>query len=870
MELLSPAGNFDALIAAVQSGADAVYLGFGDFNARRSAGNFCGDEFQRAVDYCHARGVKVHVTLNTLLKESELDGFERAAREAERAGADAAIVQDWGGARMIKELCPNLKLHMSTQAACVNASGVRFAMQQGYDRVVLARECSLEEIARCVQQGAEIETFAHGALCVCFSGQCLMSSLVGGRSGNRGMCAQPCRLNYRLTGACEASGCLLSPRDIMMLDDLAALERAGVCSLKIEGRLKRPEYVAEVTRVYRRALDMLREHPERFEPDERDRSALRQIFNRGGFSRAYLDVNFRDRDIIDPTRPNNMGVRVGSVKGARGDALRLHLDTVLDAGDQISLRKDGDETGFELKQHLNAGEVELRVPGLHLRGGLGGAEMYRAASSAQLMRAREYCAGEHRHTRVDMRAYLHVDEPARLELRTAAGEMSDIADICIAVEGACVSSARRAPLDAQNVRAQLGKLGGTPLMAGDVELDMGEQVFLPVSAINELRRAAADAYVNAVLARRHGGYDAGGADDEHNEVPCGCAEHAQQTASCGCDENARQVTPCGDAEHAHNETACISMQCMGGADDTHEDMRQCAECVDNAPRTDERGMNDRAAHAVSGALVIVQSHDIADAVLGDEFYWEPELIGEAELEAEFARRPKDARIYLRLPNMLTEGELAQLVGFARAHAGELSGCVVTNASQLACGLPGKLIADANMNAWNSRALDVMKARGISRAAASLELTAAEIAAAGCAGMERELIVYGRATLMTMRHCPVNARSKAPHGACHLCDSGRGLKDCALVDRKNVRFPLMRYRGASGCYAQILNSAPHDLLGRLDRLPECGAIRLIFTDESAQERRMLTGDARQALEGAGRSAHRAASGATNGHYFRGVE
>lgn len=816
MELLSPAGNFDALIAAVQSGADAVYLGFGDFNARRSAGNFCGDEFQRAVDYCHARGVKVHVTLNTLLKESELDGFERAAREAERAGADAAIVQDWGGARMIKELCPNLKLHMSTQAACVNASGVRFAIQQGYDRVVLARECSLEEIARCVQQGAEIETFAHGALCVCFSGQCLMSSLVGGRSGNRGMCAQPCRLNYRLTGACEASGCLLSPRDIMMLDDLAALERAGVCSLKIEGRLKRPEYVAEVTRVYRRALDMLREHPERFEPDECDRSALRQIFNRGGFSRAYLDVNFRDRDIIDPTRPNNMGVRVGSVKGARGDALRLHLDTALDAGDQISLRKDGDETGFELKQQLNAGEVELRVPGLHMRGGLGGAEMYRAASSAQLMRAREYCADEHRHTRVDMRAYLHVDEPARLELRTAAGEMSDIADICIAVEGACVSSARRAPLDAQNVRAQLGKLGGTPLMAGDVELDMGEQVFLPVSAINELRRAAADAYINAVLARRHGGYDA------------------------------------------------------GGADDAHEDMRQCAGCVDNAPRTDERGRNDRAAHAVSGALVIVQSHDIADAVLGDEFYWEPELIGEAELEAEFARRPKDARIYLRLPNMLTEGELAQLVGFARAHAGELSGCVVTNASQLACGLPGKLIADANMNAWNSRALSVMKARGISRAAASLELTAAEIAAAGCAGMERELIVYGRATLMTMRHCPVNARSKAPHGACHLCDSGRGLKDCALVDRKNVRFPLMRYRGASGCYAQILNSAPHDLLGRMDRLPECGAIRLIFTDESAQERRMLTGDARQALEGAGRSRHRAASGATNGHYFRGVE
>ena len=237
MELLSPAGNFDSLVAAVQSGADAVYLGFGGFNARRSAGNFAGADFERAVEYCHARGVKVHVTLNTLIKENELDGFAAAALEAARAGVDAVIVQDLGGAALIKQLCPGLKLHMSTQAACFSASGVRYARAHGYDRVVLARECSLDEIARCAREGVEIETFVHGALCVCFSGQCLFSSMVGGRSGNRGMCAQPCRLNYELAGAKSAQGCLISPRDIMMLHKLPELKHAGVCSLKIEGRL---------------------------------------------------------------------------------------------------------------------------------------------------------------------------------------------------------------------------------------------------------------------------------------------------------------------------------------------------------------------------------------------------------------------------------------------------------------------------------------------------------------------------------------------------------------------------------------------------------------------------------------------------------
>ena len=800
MELLSPAGNFDSLIAAVQSGADAVYLGFGGFNARRSAGNFTGDDIYRAVDYCHARGVNVHVTLNTLIKENELDGFADAALTAARAGVDAVIVQDLGGAALIKQLCPTLKLHMSTQAACYNAAGVRFAREHGYDRVVLARECSLDEIALCARQGVEIEFFTHGALCVCFSGQCLFSSLVGGRSGNRGMCAQPCRLNYELTGAQSASGCLLSPRDIMMLHDLKALKDAGVCSLKIEGRLKRPEYVSEVTRVYRRALDEMDEHPERFTPDADSVTALKQIFNRGGFSRAYLDSRFRDSDIMDITRPNNMGVRVGDVIRMRGERVHMRLDTSLDAGDQIALRMDNAETGFELKQPLKAGECDISIAELKRAPDMTGAHIYRAASMRQLQRAHAACEGEHRAVRVSMHADLRVGVNARLTIHTAVEKNKfDIADISVEATGAQVSPARKAPLTEDAVRAQLSKLGGTALEADAIDVSLDENAFLPVSALNELRREAVDKYTQRVLETRRG---------------CLCPTAQTVDISHGAHEK-RHATP----------------------------------------------------------ALIIQSRDLTDSTLGDAFYWEPERVTRNELQRALSSYAGDAPIYLRVPNMLTQGELNQINEFALENASVLRGCVLTNVSQLQLSWPGEKIADMNLNAWNSHTLDVLKGCGIKRTTAPLELTAAEIQNADCDNMQRELIIYGRAVLMTMRHCMVNGLKGLSHPDCHLCDAGRGIEQCSLTDRKRVSFPLRRYRGASGCYTQILNSAPHDLRGRLGRLPECDAVRLIFTDENRDARNSIAQGAREALDALrhGSAAGVApVSGATAGHYFRGVE
>ena len=252
-ELLSPAGSWEAMVAAVQSGADAVYMGFGSFNARRSAQNFSDESFAEAVRYCHLRGVKVYLTLNTLLTDRELTDAADALRKASQMGADAVLVQDWGALTLAQEVTPDLPIHASTQMSIHTLSGANYAVDLGMERVVLARELSRNDIAEiCRGCRGEIETFLHGALCMCYSGQCEMSALIGGRSGNRGRCAQPCRLPF---GVGKEKGYCLSLKDLSLIDKIPALEKAGVCSLKIEGRMKSAYYAAAVTNAYRHAID---------------------------------------------------------------------------------------------------------------------------------------------------------------------------------------------------------------------------------------------------------------------------------------------------------------------------------------------------------------------------------------------------------------------------------------------------------------------------------------------------------------------------------------------------------------------------------------------------------------------------------------
>ena len=280
-ELLSPAGGFDSLIAAVQTGADAVYMGFGAFNARRSAKNFTDEEFASAVSYCHLRGVRVFLTLNTLLTDRELVQAADALKKACAMGVDAILVQDWGLLTLAREVVPDVPLHASTQMSLFTLGGANEAAALGMERVVLARELNRDEVREiCAGCPAEIEIFIHGALCMCYSGQCEMSAVVGERSGNRGACAQPCRLPYGVNGPCR-SGHPLSLKDANLSAYLGEMAEMGVACLKLEGRMKRPEYVAVITGIYRRLLD------EKRRPTAEEARQLEQAFSRSGFTDGY-------------------------------------------------------------------------------------------------------------------------------------------------------------------------------------------------------------------------------------------------------------------------------------------------------------------------------------------------------------------------------------------------------------------------------------------------------------------------------------------------------------------------------------------------------------------------------------------------------
>jgi len=479
-ELLCPAGDEAALRAAIDCGANAVYLGYKAFGARASAVNFDDEALERAVRYAHLYHARVHVTVNTLVKPSELESVYQTLSAIQAAGADAVIVQDQGVAAMVRRDFPKLHLHASTQMALCNAEGALMAQKLGFDRVVLARECSLEDIRRVCKTGIETEVFAHGALCTAVSGRCLMSSMAGGRSGNRGRCAQPCRQEFRLGGE---NGPLISLRDLCTLDDLPAFCEAGVASLKIEGRLKSPEYVAVVTSVYRRALDQIAKGE--FQPgDLREKEKLMQIFNRGGFTCGHA-FGAEDQDMITPDRVSHEGLPIGQILSVRREFASMRVDRDLRNGDSLQLRGAKDEDMRYSGPDVSAGDTAT----LRLRPGLraeAGTSVARLTDARQVEEARA-----HAPLPIPVTMFAHFSVGSPMQLSISDGETS------ITVYGDEVQAAQKRASTADDARRQLEKLGGTPFTCENVQVLADENVFLPVSALNALRRDAVEQLTEA-------------------------------------------------------------------------------------------------------------------------------------------------------------------------------------------------------------------------------------------------------------------------------------------------------------------------------------------------------------------------------------
>lgn len=473
MELLAPAGNWQALVAAVQNGADAVYFGGGAFNARMGAENFSGPKLREAVAYCRLRGAKAYITLNTLLHDNELEAAFAFAKEAGEAGADALIVQDLGLARLLKNHS-DIPLHASTQMALHNREGMESLSSLGFSRVVLARETPLEDIRQLAKSGPPLEVFVHGALCVGFSGLCYYSSLTGGRSGNRGTCAQCCRQPASLLQngipARQQGGYPLSTKDLCLYGELATLQNAGVCSLKIEGRLKRPEYVATVVGSYRRALDALAENKAPL--NERERLLL--AFNRGGFTKG---PGFNENALFGQ-HPNNTGVTAGRVLAAQGQNMLVQLTRAIEKGDALELRQNG--------QSLASGVVEriAQQNGHTLVNRLGespeGSEVYLVASQEHLRAAR----GDMRE-RPFYGVIFHLAQTENALILNAQTETKGKQKISATAQTAYSFTAGET--SQADILAALQKTGGSPFYMEDCILSR-QPGYIPAGVINGLRR----------------------------------------------------------------------------------------------------------------------------------------------------------------------------------------------------------------------------------------------------------------------------------------------------------------------------------------------------------------------------------------------
>lgn len=502
IELLSPVGDFECLKAAVQNNADAVYFGADLFSARASAKNFNLEELEQAIKYCKIRGVKTNLTLNILIKNNEISDAFELAKKAYEFGIDAIIVQDLGLAKQLITAFPDLPIHGSTQMSVHNLQGALELQSLGFKRVVLSRELSIEEIEYITQNvDIEIECFIHGALCISYSGQCLFSSMIGGRSGNRGKCAQGCRLPYELIENEEKvidKGYLLSPRDLCALDYIPRLLNCGVKCLKIEGRMKNPEYVAIVTRIYRKYIDLAKSGKP-YIIDEKDKTDLLQAFNRGNFSVGHLDSH-PNQDLIFKEKPNNMGLLVGHISkyNSSKGLITLSTNQPLQIGDTVSLEKEtGTYTISELMSNNNnlkqAHSGDLVTIG-RMKGKIKvGDKVYKMTSKTLQCEALASFENDVQNKKIPLNCEINIQKnsPISMRVRSASNlELYKKLNIYCQIDTMPID-AQKHPLEKEKVISQISKTTNSLYYFKNIKIDLEENVFLPnIKSLNELRRTA--------------------------------------------------------------------------------------------------------------------------------------------------------------------------------------------------------------------------------------------------------------------------------------------------------------------------------------------------------------------------------------------
>ncbi|HSC31227.1 MAG TPA: U32 family peptidase [Gemmatimonadaceae bacterium] len=826
-ELLSPAGSLDAVRAALANGADAVYLGAERFNARDEGAQLTLDDLAEACRLARSRGRRIYLTLNTLLKPSELADALTLLGECLDRGIHAAIVQDLGLVRLAQQVYPGVELHGSTQLTVHDPDGAAFLSALGLERVVLARENTLEDIDaihRAVP-GLLLESFVHGALCISYSGQCLMSGMISERSANRGSCAQSCRKDYVLTDAASGetldSGYLISAKDLAAHEHLDAIARAGIHTLKIEGRKKRPEYVATVTQSYRASLDRL-SRGEPFLPDDDERRDLVQIYSRGFTDGMY--GGRAGREYVTRDHPDNRGVELGVVVGHDRAAHLVEVTAPLAAGDGIVLLPPNGSTGApngaaatDVRTLAQRDGIVRQAVTAPLRGRAPiGWRVFRTSHNALLARARESFA-EVASSKGGGRARLDVraagSDGAPLELTFSAG--SDH----VTVHGeAPLAPARAHALDEAQLRQQLGRLGETPFALGAVDTTALEPgLFVPVRELNTMRQRAA-----AELAR----------------IRAGAHEH-RVSARRAAIEAAIAHDPANGAAPAAGEPACV----LAADVHTPDDARAAADAG-----ATEITFDPFLRHPVPPrARIVALGEELA--AHGIAFRLRTPTIVRPE-----ERRDVDRWLDLGLP--LLSG-----------HAGLVA----------SLGARGRdVVADYAVNCFNQHSAAVLFDHGARRITLSVELTVGEIAelVMPWSGRGFDVVVYGRPEGMTIEHCVLSAAFDREPTTCRdLCVQKHPRVE--LTDPAGYTFPVAT---DSACRNRLLHSRPIEASEFLPQLWSLGlrTYRMVFNmpgDPVAQlvARTRAALDALHGHEPAALGEIRALVGTrfTRGHFVRAV-
>lgn len=838
-ELLAPAGSREALVAAVQNGADAVYLGGQQFNARRSADNFNEQELVEVIQYAHARGVKVYVTVNILLADTELKEAVRFLHFIYNAGADAAIVQDLGLVKLAKQVIPELNLHASTQMTAHNTPGVQFLKEAGLKRIVMARELSLAEVREIKEQtDIQLETFTHGALCVCYSGQCLMSSMIGGRSGNRGRCAQPCRLEYRLVDdrgrelvdPDKTGEYLLSPRDLNTSAHIPELIDAGIDSFKIEGRMRRPEYVATVIRVYRFLIDRALEDG-KYYIDPAEAVELKQIFNRD-FTTGYF-FGVPGAKMMSYKRPNNRGVKLGRI--SRYDKEKklafIELDAPLSLGDGIEVWVTrGGRAGTEVTEmFLGTQKITAAGPGstvaVRLDGHIYPGDRVFKNNDAQLMEkaVRTYSSSrENIRIALDFKIKARLGELMQIQARDPEGVAAEAETVGLAEE------AIKRELTPDFLANQLNRLGNTPFVLGQLECDIEPGLMVPVSEINDARRRVVESILEERVRLRC-----------NRPVSLQTMEHRLDQAFSGPIIDKTPRLPL--LALAVNGLGCTRAAVQSGADLIY----------------------------YGGDVYRRQGHNDLEQLRKAREYCQGKNIG----------------FYLATPRILHDRELERFLNVLdQAMSLKPDGVVVSS-----YGLLHKLreiydvplITDFYLNAFNSQSVKFLQEQGILRVTLSPELTGQQIVGLiPKVSVETELVVQGTLPLMVSRYCAVGSLLGGKETGKSCSAPCRG-KTFALRDRKEVLFPV---ETDANCMMHIYNSRELCLLDTLPYLVETGpaVLRVEARREDEQYIARTAGAYRRVLDALGRKGAElpdlgamvqelAAQGPgfTRGHYYRGV-